>query len=675
LTDYKDTLNLPQTAFPMRARLAEREPQMLERWQGMDLYGRIRQQSAGRPRFVLLDGPPYANGRIHLGHAVNKVLKDIVVKSRTLAGFDAPYVPGWDCHGLPIELQVEKRHGKVGQKLDAHAFRAACREYALAQVDSQREDFIRLGVFGDWARPYLTLEPRYEAEQVRGFARIVSRGHLQRGYKPVHWCLDCGSALAEAEVEYRDKRSVAIDVLFAAVDADALAAMADADPAPLPAGIPIWTTTAWTLPANHGVAVGPDLEYALYELSVDGVRQRLVLARSLAGEALSRYNAKNVKEISVFNGEKISGLVLRHPFYDREVPVICGDFVTLEAGTGAVHIAPGHGEDDFAAGVANGLPVDNPVGGNGVYLPATPLVGGQHIHKAGELILDTLAAKGKLLHREPYDHSYPHCWRHRTPLIFRATPQWFVSLDRHGLRSAALAAIGQVRWVPDWGQQRIEAMVAGRPDWCISRQRTWGVPVPLFVHRQTGEIHPDTPALLQSVANRIEAGGLEAWFALDPADLLGPQAGDYEAVQDTMDVWMDSGMAHHCVGSSRDVRSSPLSDGPDPRLHGGREGAQDVQEPRQRDRAAKDCQHHGCGHPASVDREHGLPRGDEPVRRNPETARRLLPAHAQHGALPPRQSPRLRAGREPGRAGRTGGPGPLGPAARGGTPGGGTGSL
>ncbi len=558
MTDYKDTLNLPQTAFPMRANLAQREPQMLADWQARDLYGQIRRVSAGREPFVLLDGPPYANGKIHLGHAVNKVLKDVVVKSRTLAGFDAPYVPGWDCHGLPIELQVEKKHGKVGRKLDAQAFRRACRDYALKQVDSQREDFIRLGVLGDWSNPYLTLSPQYEADQVRGFARIIERGHLQRGYKPVHWCLDCGSALAEAEVEYRDKTSAAIDVQFAVVDPHALAERLGIAADDVPAGVPIWTTTAWTLPANHAVALGPELEYGLYEFALQGSRQRLVLASELAASALDRYGAADVQQLAEFSGATLAGLMLQHPFYDRQVPLIIGDFVTLEAGTGAVHIAPGHGEDDFAAGLQHDLPVDNPVGGDGVYLPDTPLFGGQHIHKAGDEILARLAAGGQLLHREAYQHSYPHCWRHRTPLIFRATPQWFVSLDQHGLREAALGAIKNVRWLPDWGQQRIEAMVAGRPDWCISRQRTWGVPLPLFVHRQTGDIHPDTPALLEAIAQRIEVSGLEAWFDLDPEELLGAQGADYDAVQDTMDVWMDSGMAHHCVGASHPELASPV---------------------------------------------------------------------------------------------------------------------
>ena len=494
MTDYKDTLNLPVTAFPMRASLAQREPEMLKRWYADDLYGQIRARAAGRPLFTLVDGPPYANGQIHLGHAVNKVLKDIVVKSRTLAGFDAPYIPGWDCHGLPIELQVEKKKGKVGTKLDAQAFRQACREYALRQVDSQREDFKRLGVLGDWDNPYLTLDPRFEAEQVRGFAQIIANGHLQRGYKPVHWCLDCGSALAEAEVEYQDKQSVAIDVRFAVLDHEELLERVgtslkalNAEEA-LPASVPIWTTTAWTLPANQAVALGADIDYVLVEAVIDGSSELLVLAASLAEEALVRYGATSSQVIAEFTGALLHGLELQHPFYARTVPVINADFVTVDTGTGAVHIAPGHGQDDFAAGLANDLPLENPVGGNGVYLPSTELFAGQHIDAAGKAIIELLESSGRLLHQNAFGHSYPHCWRHKTPLIFRATPQWFVSLDQNGLRAAAMQAIDGVQWIPGWGKARIEAMVEGRPDWCISRQRTWGVPIPLFVHKESGRV-------------------------------------------------------------------------------------------------------------------------------------------------------------------------------------------
>jgi isoleucyl-tRNA synthetase len=556
VTDYKNTLNLPQTEFPMRANLAQREPQMLDSWYAADRYAQIRAAAAGRPRFVLVDGPPYANGQIHLGHAVNKILKDIVVKSRTLMGFDAPYVPGWDCHGLPIELQVEKKHGKVGKKLDAPAFRQACREYALQQVDSQRADFKRLGVLADWDRPYLTLDPAFEAAQVRGFAEIVRNGHLHRGFKPVHWCLDCGSALAEAEVEYQDKDSVAIDVCFRVCDTADLATRLRLDAAAreaaevLPAAIPIWTTTPWTLPANQAVALGAELQYQLVAVTRGADRQLLVLAAELAAAALQRYGATDSQTLAEFSGSALAGLRVQHPFYSRQVPVIVADFVTLDAGTGAVHIAPGHGQDDFAAGLANDLPLENPVGANGVYLPATELFAGQHISKAGVEIIELLETSGNLLNSEGFRHSYPHCWRHKTPLIFRATPQWFISLEQNGLRRDALAAVDQVQWIPEWGKQRITAMLEGRPDWCISRQRTWGVPVPLFVHRETGELHPDTLDLLEQVAQRIAVDSIDGWFELDPAELLGATAADYERVNDTMDVWMDSGMVHYCLAAT-----------------------------------------------------------------------------------------------------------------------------
>ncbi len=554
--DYKQTLNLPATDFPMKASLAQREPAMLARWEADDVYGRIRRACAGRPPFVLVDGPPYANGQIHIGHAVNKVLKDMVVKSKTLSGFDAPYIPGWDCHGLPIELEVEKKHGKVGQKLGPGEFREACRRYALEQVQSQGRDFRRLGVLGDWERPYVTLDPRFEAEQVRGFARILANGHVYRGYKPVHWCLDCGSALAEAEVEYLDKGSVAIDVRFAVADAAdfyarlrrAGAEVAD-DGAPI--AVPIWTTTPWTLPANQAVALGPDLPYVLVVAQLPERAERLVLAEGLAEAALARYGATDWRRLATFRGEALRGVTLRHPFYERQVPVITGDFVTLEAGTGAVHTAPGHGQDDFRAGVEHGLPLDNPVDGAGVYVPGTPRFAGMHIYKANEAIVALLASEGRLLASGKVTHSYPHCWRHKTPLIFRATPQWFIGLDRNGLREASLRAIASVKWIPGWGEQRIHGMVAGRPDWCISRQRAWGVPIPLFVAKNGGELHPRTAELLEEVATRMDSAGVDAWFDLEPSALLGAEAGRYEKVTDTMDVWMDSGLVHHCLARSR----------------------------------------------------------------------------------------------------------------------------
>ena len=493
MTDYKDTLNLPKTAFPMKGNLPNREPETLGRWEGMDLYGRMRAAARGRPLFVLHDGPPYANGDIHIGHAVNKVLKDVIVKSKTLSGFDAPYVPGWDCHGLPIELNVEKKLGKAGHRVDAAAFRKACREYASRQVDAQRSDFMRLGVTGDWANPYLTMQHGFEADIIRALGRIVENGHLTKGFKPVHWCTDCGSALAEAEVEYEDKDSLAIDVRFPVQNEAGLMACchnAEGHPGEGPLSVVIWTTTPWTLPANRAVALNPDLEYVVVQCDAGHGPERLVLADALLRDVMLRFGAEDCQVLAYCRGSDLEGQKLAHPFYDREVPVILGEHVTTDAGTGAVHTAPGHGQDDYVVGSRYDLPVDNPVGDDGRFLPDTELFEGQHVFAANASVVEVLKGHGALLHEEKLRHSYPHCWRHKTPIIFRATPQWFISMDRNGLRRAALSGIGRVEWVPDWGRARIEGMVGNRPDWCISRQRTWGVPITLFVHRQSGELHP-----------------------------------------------------------------------------------------------------------------------------------------------------------------------------------------
>jgi isoleucyl-tRNA synthetase len=552
MTDYKDTINLPQTDFPMKADLARREPEMLASWEQRRTYAKLREVAKGRPIFVLHDGPPYANGAIHIGHAINKVLKDIIVKSRSLDGFDAPYVPGWDCHGLPIEHQVEKVRGRAARQLHARAFRQACREFALEQIDTQRTDFKRLGVFGDWERPYLTLAPGYEAEQLRAFAQIIRNGHLYKGYKPVHWCLDCRSALAEAEVEYEERTSPAIDVRFRVVDTSDLArrmgARLQANDA---ASLVIWTTTPWTLPANQAVAVHPEHAYALWVVEhADGTSERLLVVAELANAVAQRSKLKLVREEGRAHGAALEGLRLQHPFYERVVPVILADHVTLESGTGAVHTAPGHGQEDFAIGQKYGLPVDNPVGNDGRFLPSTPLFAGEQVFAANKHIIEVLASRGALLHHEAFRHSYPHCWRHKTPVIFRATPQWFISMEQAGLRAKALEEIARVRWTPGWGEQRIAGMIAGRPDWCISRQRVWGVPLALFTHRETGALHPDTPELLERVADRVQETGIDAWDDLDPADVLGSKAAQYEKVRDIMDVWFDSGVSHHCVSKT-----------------------------------------------------------------------------------------------------------------------------
>lgn len=553
MTDYKHTLNLPNTLFPMRGDLAKREPEMLAEWEKRQLYQQLRQYAAGRPKFVLHDGPPYANGTIHLGHSVNKILKDIIVKSKTLSGFDAPYVPGWDCHGLPIELKVEEKLGKVGDKVDAFAFRKACREYALEQVDLQRAGFKRLGVLGDWENPYLTMDFTTEADIVRALGRITANGHLHKGAKPVYWCTDCGSALAEAEVEYADKTSFSIDVRFTVADeAEFLKRVPDA------AGsgglsVVIWTTTPWTLPANQAVALNPDLEYVVVQTPTE----RFVLAEALYESVMQRAEISDYSVIARCMGDVLEGLQLQHPFYARTVPVILGDHVTTDAGTGAVHTAPGHGQEDFVVGQKYGLPVDNPVGGDGRFLPNTELFAGESVHKANPHVLEVLTEHGKLLKADKLRHSYPHCWRHKTPLIFRATPQWFISLDQNGLRAKALEAIQGVKWVPDWGKARIEGMVQNRPDWCISRQRTWGVPIALFVHKETGELHPHTDALIEAVAQRIEREGIDAWFRLQPEELLGADSPNYDKVGDTLDVWFDSGVTHAAVLERREGLQFP----------------------------------------------------------------------------------------------------------------------
>ena len=550
MTDYKDTLNLPQTAFPMKADLAKREPELLRYWRELDLYHRQRAEFAGRPKFVLHDGPPYANGVIHIGHAVNKVLKDMIVKSRTLSGFDAPYVPGWDCHGLPIEQVVEKKLGKVGVNVDAAEFRNACRAFAAEQVASQSADFQRLAVLGDWANPYLTMDFRTEADIVRSLAKIIANGHWHRGSKPVHWCIDCGSALAEAEVEYEDRESLAIDVRFPVANPEALLARlhhVEGHDGKGAFSVVIWTTTPWTLPANRAVAVNPGFEYVLALVETDRGHERLLVAEPLLKDSLARWQIDDYQIIAYGPGRDLEGLALRHPFYDREVPIILGDHVTTEAGTGAVHTAPAHGQEDYAVGCRYGLPVDNPVGPDGKFLADTPLFAGLHVFAANERVIETLKAHAMLLRIARLKHSYPHCWRHKTPVIFRATPQWFISMEQHGLRARALAEIKKLRFTPDWGEARIQGMVANRPDWCISRQRYWGVPITLFVHHQTGELHPNTFELMEQVAQRIEQGGINAWFELDPAELLGADAANYTKTSDTLDVWFDSGTTHFSV--------------------------------------------------------------------------------------------------------------------------------
>ena len=544
MSDYKASLNLPATDFPMKANLANREGGFLKDWQDRDLYQQIRQKFKGKPIFVLHDGPPYANGDIHIGHAVNKILKDVIVKSKTLSGFDAPYVPGWDCHGLPIEHMVEKKKGKVGQKINADDFRAACREYADQQIEKQKVDFKRLGIIGDWDNPYLTKNFKYEADIVRSLGKIVKNGHLFKGYKPVHWCTECSSALAEAEVDYKDKGSDAVDVAFEVVD--------NYFGLDKPVSVIIWTTTPWTLPANEAVALHPELDYVLADLG----DKYFILAEDLYDSALERYGINGANKLDrVYKGSELEGIMLQHPFYDKQVPIILGEYVTTETGTGAVHTAPAHGQDDYEVGLKYNLPVDCPVDGKGIFIETTEGVAGEFIFKANTTIIDLLQNKGTLVKHNPITHSYPHCWRHKTPVIFRATPQWFVSMTQKKLRDKVNEEILNVKWIPSWGQKRIELMVGNRPDWCISRQRYWGSPITLFINKNTGELHPDTDALFEAVAKKIELEGIEAWFKLKVEDILGSDASEYEKTTDTLDVWFDSGVSHYAVLKASDYLS------------------------------------------------------------------------------------------------------------------------
>ena len=542
--DYKDTLNLPKTKFPMKANLPQREPAMLKLWQDLDLYNVLQQRNCDKPKFILNDGPPYANGNIHIGHAANKTLKDIICKAKLLGGYQVPFVPGWDCHGLPIELNVEKKHGKPGHKIDAKTFRAKCREYAGKQYKIQRESFMRLGILADWHKPYLTMDYKFEADVMRSLATIIKNGYLVKGDKPVHWCIDCGSALAEAEVEYKDKTSTAIEVCYPVGDAQDVSNIFKGDFGTGRISVVIWTTTPWTLPASMAVTVHAELEYSL----VQHQDQRFIMARELTPE--------NYKILATCRGAELEQLKLQHPLYARQVPVILGEHVTVDAGTGCVHTAPAHGLEDHIVCNKYGIETYNPVGSNGCYLDDTEIFAGLHVFKANSAVIEVLQKQNNLLSQMDLEHSYPHCWRHKIPLIFRATTQWFMSMKQNNLRAKVLQAIKHVAWHPSWGEERMVKMVENRPDWCLSRQRTWGVPMGLIIDKQTGELHPNMPELLAKVAAKVEKSGVDAWHELDLAELISDSA-KFEKTKDTLDVWFDSGVVHSCVLDARDGLNSP----------------------------------------------------------------------------------------------------------------------
>jgi isoleucyl-tRNA synthetase len=569
--ESKYPVNMTETPFPMRGDMAKREPNWVQQWQTKKIYERVRKAAAGRPKFILHDGPPYANGDIHIGHAVNKILKDMVVKARTFAGYDAPYVPGWDCHGMPIEIQIEKQYGK---NLPTAEVLTKARAYALEQVDRQRKDFIRLGVLGEWQNPYLTMNYSNEADELRALGKMLEKGYVYRGLKPVNWCFDCQSALAEAEVEYKDKRDPAIDVGFKFAEFDKLAKAFNLDQLPTENGfIVIWTTTPWTIPSNQALNVHPELKYALVETSRDGQPLLLILAQDLVESCLARYKLEGVT-IATCDGAALGGINFRHPlhasdaFFDRLSPMYLADYVTADSGTGVVHSAPAYGLDDFISCKAHGMKDEQiltPVLGDGKYAESLPLFGGMTIWEASKPICAALKEAGALFEVKMFDHSYMHCWRHKTPIIYRATSQWFAGMDLHPqdggatLRQAALAGIEQTEFFPDWGKARLHGMIANRPDWTLSRQRQWGVPMAFVVHKETGALHPRTPELLEQIAKLIEKSGIDAWQALDLKDLIGAEAEIYAKNKDTLDVWFDSGSTHQTVlrGSHKEQSAFP----------------------------------------------------------------------------------------------------------------------
>ncbi len=569
--ESKYPVNMTDTPFPMRGDLAKREPGWVKQWQDKKIYHRIRKAAAGRPKFILHDGPPYANGDIHLGHAVNKILKDMVVKSRTMAGFDAPYVPGWDCHGMPIEIQIEKQFGK---NLPTAEVLQKARAYALEQIDRQRAGFIRLGVLGEWEKPYMTMAYGNEADELRALGKLLEKGYVYRGLKPVNWCFDCGSALAEAEVEYQDKRDPAIDVGFPFAEPEKVASAFGLASLPTTNGfIVIWTTTPWTIPSNQALNANPEVSYALVQAERDGQPLLLILAQDLVEATLQRYKLEGAV-IATTLGAKLEGIRFKHPlhaqdpFYDRTSPVYLADYVTTDSGTGVVHSAPAYGLEDFQSCKAHGMKDDEilkPVMGDGRFASTLPLFGGLTIWEASKPICEALRLAGALFELKMFDHSYMHCWRHKTPIVYRATSQWFAGMDvtpKDGgpsLRETALAGIAETQFFPDWGQARLQGMIANRPDWTLSRQRQWGVPMAFFLHKETGELHPRTPELLEQVAKLIEAKGIEAWQQLDPSELLGEDAASYEKNKDTLDVWFDSGSTHQTVlrGSHKEQSAFP----------------------------------------------------------------------------------------------------------------------
>ena len=551
MIDYKSTLNLPQTCFPMKANLPNKEPAILNQWSTTKLYSKIRQWAKGRPSFILHDGPPYANGELHLGHAINKVLKDIIIKSKTFSGYDAPYIPGWDCHGLPIEHKVEQKVGKAGTRFSEKQFRQKCRDYAQKQIDLQREGFVRLGVLANWSSPYLTMNYRYEADIVRALAKMIDNGHLQRGYKPVYWSVVGQSALAEAEVEYQEKQSNSVYIRYPVSTQDEthmIRSFTQSNTGKGPLSIAVWTTTPWTLPSSQAVALGSEIEYALVQCTTSQGQERFIMAAALLPTLVDILHITQYNVLGTTLGKNLEKLTACHPFYEKILPIILGAHVTTDSGTGCVHTAPDHGIEDFNVSHQYGLKTLGYVSDSGIFHDNVPYFSGEHIYKVDEKIISKLQEKNQLLHHEVIRHSYPHCWRTKTPLIYRATPQWFISMTQNHLLDQCKAALQHVTFTPKWGKNRLQAMLNNCPDWCISRQRTWGVPITLFIHNETHERHPNTIPLMENIAQIIEKKGIDSWLDLKPDDLLpANDLKNYTKVTDTLDVWFDSGVSHMAV--------------------------------------------------------------------------------------------------------------------------------
>ena len=555
MKQLKDTLNLPSTKFSMKANLAQKEPSLLDYWKNLNLYQLIQEKNKDKPLFNLHDGPPYANGPIHLGHTVNKILKDIIVKTKNLSGFYAPYVPGWDCHGLPIELNVEKKYGKPNKDISVEEFRLRCREYANQQIAIQKKDFVRLGVLGDWENPYKSMDYKFEANIVRALGKIIEAGHLSRGFKPVYWCENCLSALAEAEVEYLEKESTAIDLLFP-IESEGIESLFGTK-LTSEAFIATWTTTPWTLPGNKAMSINPDFDYDLIEIEINSSKKSLVVSSKLLQKTLERYELGKFNSLGQVKGKYLVGLKCKHPFLDQESLIISSSHVTDEIGTGFVHTAPAHGLEDYEACRDYDFDNSSLVQADGKFLEGVPYVGGKKISEANQVVMDTLNSKNLLMSKNKYRHSFPHCWRHKTPLFFRATPQWFISMDKNDLLDNCLKKIDEINWLPEWGKSRINSMLSDRPDWCISRQRHWGAPIPLFVNKETGKLHKDTLKIIEKVAEKIEKSGAESWFLSDPVDFLGAEANEYEKITDTLDVWFDSGVTHFCAPDQQNKGGTP----------------------------------------------------------------------------------------------------------------------